>query len=337
MPHSSGGGSHGGGSHSGSSHHGSGGTTRSGPVISRKPYPGAYRYVFYNMRTRAPEYYYYQGEPKKPGRAKVILLSMLISLFFVPMLVLLLSSMFYTPKKIDVSSYAAGAEVYDDAGLTAADGERLRQEMQAFLDTTGISPAVEVVETGEWQGRYSDLERFAYSEYQRLFDDEKHWLFVISYPEGWESMEFVDWEWEGMIGDDVSACVNTASEERMTDIVHKHLLRGTPQELGGCLADAFAECGGIVMRRQFDRDTIMPTLFMLAFYGLLLFLFIHEYRQKKRLSEAYKCPEGAKEYACEYCGCAYVEGTISSCPHCGAPIPVHDAQEAAQDNAHTDR
>jgi len=315
MPHSSGGGSHGGGSHSGGSRSGS-----SAPRVSRKPYSGARRYIYYYPGTTRYEYLYCSGERTAPdttqlrgaGFMSVILL--LVAFFMV-------KSAITGPVKTDLNSYTASIVVEDTAGLID-DTAPLMQTFEDFQTLTGVSPSVEIVVHSDWQGNYTSLESFAYSEYLRHFDDEKHWLFVISYPENTDR-DFVDWAWEGMIGDDVSGTISSASEERMTGLMQKYLLRAEPDNVSNAVESAFREFGETVMDPPRSFDAFFPALIPLLFAAFVLFTAWTDYRRRKRLAEAYPLDSAApREQNCAYCGCMYVEGTVSVCPHCGAPIPA---------------
>ena len=63
---------------------------------------------------------------------------------------------------------------------------------------------------------------------------------------------------------------------------------------------------------------------------LLLFIFLHAFLmvgfnfKEKKYSTAKKCPNDLQEEICEYCNGVYVVGTCTSCPHCGAPVKIHD-------------
>jgi len=319
MPHSSGGGSHGGGSHGGSHR-------SSSPRVSRRPYSGARRYIYYYPGTTRSEYLYCSGERTAPdntqlrsaGFMSVALL--LVALFMV-------KSAFTGPVKTDLNSYNASILIEDTAGLID-NTIPLMATLEDFQSLTGVTPSVEIVTHSDWQDNYASLEAFSYSEYLRQFDDEKHWLFVFSYPED-TSSGFVDWAWEGMIGDDVGGTISSAAEERMTGLMQSYLLRAEPDGVAEAISGAFREFSETVMDPPKGFGAYLPALIPVLFVAFLLLTVWTDYRRRKRLADAYPLGyDTPAERNCEYCGCMYVEGTVSVCPHCGVAIPAADPSEA---------
>jgi len=319
MPHSSGGGSHGGGSRGGSR----GGSS---PRVARRPYPGARRYIYYHPGTTRSEYLYSSGERTAPDTAQLrgagfMSVVLLLVAFF------LVKSVITGPMKTDLNSYNASIVIEDTVGIIDNDAQ-LMVTLEDFQALTGVSPSVEIVEHSDWQTNYTTLEYFAYGEYLRQFNDEKHWLFVISYPENVDA-DFVDWAWEGMIGDDVSATISSASEERMTGLMQKYLLRADPDGVAEAISGAFREFSETVMDPPTGFSAYFPAAIPLLFAAFLMLTAWTDYRRKKRLADAYPLGYDAPtERNCEYCGCMYVEGTVAGCPHCGAPIPATVPSEA---------
>lgn len=336
MPHSSGGGSHGGGSYSGGSHYSggrsssgssggsyssSGGSSYSEKPISRRPYPGATRYVYYDSFGHVHNIYH-QGRAERADLETSIGVIIVISLIFVPIIWLISEAAVFIPHQIHTASYNSEIVIDDHVGFV--DTVSMSDALLLFQDKTGVTPAVEIVTDSEWEPDYTDLETFAYSEYLRMFDDEKHWLFVISYPDDYQEKEFIDWSWHGMIGDDVGSAINYTSEDNFTNIMHKHMLRSSPDKLDEQLSAAFNEFSAIVMDNQISTGFVVTDIILFGIYLAILYYFIHDYMQHRQLEKAVRVKNNAKQYACEYCGCMYVSGTVSVCPHCGAAIPPHN-------------
>lgn len=321
MPHSSGGGSHGGGSHGGG---GSGGSA--GPRVSRKPYAGARRYIYYYPGTDRYEYLYYSGAPVAPTRAQLVpALFMAVILLLVALF--LASTAFVVPKAVDLNSYDSAIRIEDRMSLLD-DTDGLYDALLDFQTLTGVTPAIEVVTHADWEDHYTDLETFAYSEYLRCFDDEKHWLFVFSFPENTDA-DFIDWAWEGMIGDDVGGAITSAAEEDMTQLMQKYLLRADADGLANAIGSAFRALSENVMEPYTDYGAFASAAMPLLFAVLVLVSTVSEYKRKTKLAAAFPLGyEAPREHNCAYCGCMYVEGTVSVCPHCGAPIPAADPSEA---------
>lgn len=329
MAHSSGGGSHGGGFHSSGSHsssHSSGSGSYGQPISSRY-YAGATRYVWYGNNGTCHSLYK-QGKREKPRRGGLIFEIVIISLILLPIFAVLLLTGFFFPRPLNTADYDTNIVIEDEAGLLT-DGS-LTPALEAFREKTGVTPGVKTLMEGKWKAHFSDLETYALSEYMRLYDDEKHWLLVISRPTAASGSTFSDWAWEGMIGDDCGPAINTDSEDAFTKIIHKHLLRAAPDTVGKELAEAYAEFTATCMEPRFDPAVLITAAFIGLVYALLLVLFIQDYKKQQQLYEAVPVPKGAKEYNCEYCGTMYVGGTVSKCPSCGAPVPAHNEEEAAQ-------
>ena len=335
MPHASGGGSHGGGSHSGGSFHSSShfGGSHGGasiPHISSRPYKGATRYVWYEGGVCRS--LYQKGTPAKPNLTGTIAIAAMYSLFLVPMLVFSLVMGLFIPRAVNTASYNANIVLEDTVGLT--EGSSLEAALTAFRDKTGVAPGVEIVKESVWQGHYESLNTFAYSEYLRLFDDEKHWLLVLSWPDdAEEGVEFIDWSWEGMLGDDCSSAINSASEDAFTKLVQKHLLRATSATLGDSLAAAYTEFTETGMKLQVNSFALLMAGVCALLYAGLMYKTVRSYQKQKRVADATPVTETAREYNCEYCGSLYVAGTVTKCPGCGAPIPARteETQDAQKE------
>lgn len=337
MPHSSGGGSHSGGSHGGSSHHSSGGSSHSyssggssGPnplldsKFSRKPYKGANKYVLYNRRGKM-KYVYHEGRITAPDWTLTIVSILIMSLIFVPIIWFASKFAYYKPTPIDLNSY--NSEIIIDDHIGIIDETSMEESLQDFRTTTGVTPSVEVVYDSEWIDDYESLEGFAYNEYLRFFDDEKHWLFVISYPDEFRSQSFVDWKWEGMIGDSVYMAISSKKEAVFTDIFQKHMVRSTPEELQPAINKAFDEFTPLAMEVEIGRIAMAIAIIMLGLYLLCCRYFIKNHFDHVRMQKAYHVKGNSVQLECAYCGCMYISGTISTCPHCGAPIPAYNGEQ----------
>lgn len=331
MPHSSGGGSHGGGFHSGSgsSFSRSGSSSSRGPApepIRRRPYAGATRYVWYGTDGSCRSLYH-KGKPDKPSVGMTIVGILAATLIMIPIIFVLMVSGLRIPKALDTASYESNVIIMDKLGLV--EGAELPAAMKQFRNKTGVTPAVEAVPNGSWEADYTGLEAFALSEYLRLFNDEKHWLFVISWPEDAADTSFTNWSWEGMIGDECGPAIDSDAEKAFTRLVHQHLLRATPETVGEELAKAFTEFSETCMEKQVVLPLVIVAAVVTAAYVFLVYILIRDYRDSKRLFGAVAAPKDAKECNCAYCGTLYVEGTVTKCPSCGAPIPAHNAEENA--------
>ena len=336
MAHSSGGGSHGGGTHSGSYSHshsssrssggGHGGTSFDHVRISRRRFPGAREYVYYD-RSGDYHYIYTDGIPDKPDLAITIILSIVIMVIGLGLAWLMMDIGLFIPRPISASSYESG--IYLESSLDIGDESAAFDAMQDMLETTGVSPAVEVVNDAAWSADYTDLETFAFSEYYRLFDDESHWLVIISYPDETAADGFVDWQWEGIIGDDCESVISSETEDRFTITMQKYLLRSEQSSLGASLASAYDEFTASVLSPQYDAFFIAISAVFALVTLLMIVLVIRKYTRERTCYKATKVPTGATLQKCSYCDRPYVVGTILVCPGCGAPVGINESGSSA--------
>lgn len=326
MAHSSGGGSHSGGSHGGSHSYSSSsrsgsssysGTSEPTAKISRRRFKGASSYVYYDRRGRY-HYIYSDRTPSKPDLS----LSVFVALLFlgigggIAWIVLQLG--FFTPESLNPKSYDSGVII--ESHIDIGDESTAYNAMSQMLDITGVSPAVEIVKDSEWINSYTSLEKFAYSEYYRWFDDEKHWLVVVSYPDNYNTVKFIDWKWEGIIGDDCYPAVSSNSEEMFTTIFHRYMKSSSPETLSDSLASAYNEFSSTAMKNQFDQGALFIAGIIGIITILIVFLTFDSYVKEKKCYGARRVAPNAPEEKCEFCQRAYITGSVSECPGCGASL-----------------
>lgn len=332
MPHSSGGGSHGGGYHSSShsssrSSSSSSSSYSSGPSeksFSRRPYPGASRYVYYDRRGRYHNIYH-QGFTESTDTLSSILGCVVVGLIAIPIIFFIMIEAINVPKKIDVNKYESVIYVRDEHDLVDYDNE-IYSSLVKFQETTGVTACVEIINEEDSEGYYS-LENYAFSEYLMEFDDEYHWLIVLRVPESNPGSDFVDWDWEGIIGDDVGRAVNSKAEDDMTSLMHTNFLRcgNNTRSMGKAIADTFNDFSLTVMKPVIYYGWVAVAGLVAAIAALFIGVILNDYIVHKRMERAVMVSVNAKEAECKYCGCAYIVGSISVCPHCGAAIPAHNS------------
>ncbi|MDE6529763.1 MAG: hypothetical protein K2K96_03195 [Lachnospiraceae bacterium] len=261
MAHRSGGGSHSGGHHSGghhsSSHGGSGGGNA--PRYSNRPFPHARRFRYYDRHGR--ERYLYGSEmPTKPS-----LFSLIFPLiFFIPFIlagIFSVVSVFFTltpTKPLRPDYEPTDVHIMDGAGVID-DEDSLEEILQEFEDTTGISPYVMTVYDEDWK-YYNELWNYAYEIYINSFSDEQHFLIVYSEPENAAELDFVDWSWEGIQGDDTDSILTESNIERFGDDLHDNLLRNNVS-VGEAFEKAFKKSLTYMMERENNGDTVATLLF----------------------------------------------------------------------------
>ena len=215
MARSSGGGSRSGGSRSRSSSSSSrsSGSSRHISTISRL---GHHRYIYYDRN----------NNENKPRWFMLV--------FYIPFLfavISIFSTSVWIPKKIDT---VASPIVIEDGLHIIQDEDYLRHELEKFQEETGVTPAIITVDQAEFVGKYDTMFNYCLRQYYNHFEDETHWLIVYSEPVG---SEYMDWSWEGVIGDDTGASINLGMEECLINEFHNNLYRDWPFERK--IADAF--------------------------------------------------------------------------------------------------
>lgn len=348
MPHSSGGGSHGGGSHHSSSshsssHHSSSGGSSSRIRTSRTYFPGARKFVYYT--NGVPNYVYSDSDLSK-GPSKLRFLLLLFYVPFVMSAVMLIVTSFGIPSKLKVD-YNSQIVIQDNAHVLG-DTTKMTEALDDFFNTTGITPAVITVYNSDWEGHYTDLEKYAYELYVNRFYDEKHWLIVYSQPED-PNDEFNNWYWEGMQGDDTDNIITSSVAYDFTNDLHRRLLvEGT--SVNDAITDSFEALTPTVMRFSFEGETFGIGFFILVFVSIHAFFMVFFRPNANKYKGAVEVSMGAndipfaqtpahsvtmKQASCEYCGGVYTVGSCNACPHCGAPIQPQDYTVPVNNNTST--
>ena len=172
----------------------------------------------------------------------------------------------------------------------------------------------------DWTPYYTNLEAYAYEQYVTRFgNDETEWLLVYSEPET-PNPEFNDWYWEGMIGDDTTRALPQSMIDKFNVAVQNNLYSSTPAESISVALDG--------LNKRVDEVEVSP--YGVFVCGVISFVFLASLilnelapsvRRKKYgcYKEIYGTP---KEIVCPYCQGVYIQGTGTTCPHCGAPVRV---------------
>ncbi|MDE6742466.1 MAG: NUDIX hydrolase [Lachnospiraceae bacterium] len=272
MAHRSGGGSHSGGHHSGghhsSSHGGSGGGNAA--RYSNKPFPNARRFRYYDRRGRE-RYLYGSQMPTKTS-----LFSLIFSLiFFIPFIlgsiysVICVFLVFMPTKPLKPDYEPTDVHTMDRACVMIDNSDSLEEILREFEDETGISPYVITVFDEDWE-YYDELWEYAYEIYNNLFSDEQHFLIVYSEPEITTDLDFVDWSWEGIQGDDTDKILTEANMERFTEDLHDNLLRDS-YSVGEAFEKTFKNSLTYVMKKNNNGDAVATILFVIVWNTFIIF------------------------------------------------------------------
>lgn len=342
MPHSSGGGSHGGGHHgghhggshrSGRSSGGGGSSFGTGHYVSSTHFTGSRRYVRY--REHKAEYIYtnYDITDKTYKRCKKIFFVMLGVILVVMAILLAMSCM--PPKKMNVDNGKPGIEDTMDL-FTDAEELEMMEVLESFKEKTGITPYVMTVANEDWERYYLfNMERYAYEQYVKRFKDEAHWLVMYSEPRDAAESFFNDWRWEGMQGDDTDPIITRAIADKHTQTLHKYLLANTRYTVAEAITESFREImpdlmkGGVSELTYSELGVMALVLFLLWIFWYAVIVPMKPY--DSYYADYVECPYfEAREIVCDYCQGVYVRGTVTSCPHCGAPVKVSTEQEGTK-------
>lgn len=121
---------------------------------------------------------------------------------------------------------ADDGDVYIVDNIGVIDNEdSLKEVMREFEDLTGIYPCVMTVYDSDWNQDYEELWQYAYDVYINTYSDELHFLIVYSEPENAAELDFVDWSWEAIQGDDTDPILTEYNFGIFQDALQTDLLR----------------------------------------------------------------------------------------------------------------
>lgn len=291
------------------------------PTVSEKQFVGAQRYVYY--RDNKPQYIYSNYKSFKP---EVKIKAFLIWWIFIAFLSLGFYEMFQPPGKL-ATDYDTRIVIEDGAGVID-DRIKLNQSLAAFLDKTGVTPAVVTLSNEGWNNYFTSLENKAFDLYVNSFEDEKHWLIVYSKPEQ-PDPAFVDWYWEGIQGDETVNIITEKMADEFGVRLQKYLTADSRYTVGQAFAKAFDEITPLMMteRQTADEDIIAAGAVILLmiiaslWHSHILRLLFARRRPKDLPKDIQPVVQGDKEITCAYCGGAYLTSALK-CPHCGGPKTV---------------
>ena len=333
MPHSSGGSSHRGGSHGGShrSHSSRSHSRSSGggiyvahtPRRTRSaPFEGCRTFIYY--KNKKPVYVYSDYDISEAKSKLGLKIFTLIFWGIIGLIIwaFIIAAFSHIPKKLTVD-YNSAIIIEDHLGVIDNEDE-LRASLKNFNDETGITPMILTDSNDAWEGKYNDIEEYAYTEYVGRFKDEKHWLIV--YTSSVQEDGFTDWYTEGMQGDDTDSILTYSETKQFNDTLYKYLLQSNKYSVGEALALTFDECTERVSKFYTYPKLVLITLGLYVLYmGFVVFCV--DFNPKRDLyypKSSEVLVEVIKEEPCEYCGGVYVIGVHEKCPHCGAAVKAHD-------------
>ena len=260
MAHRSGGGSHSGGHHGGGGHHSSSGRGgRNGLTYSSSPFYNSRKFRYYDRKGRE-RYIYCNGIPQKSSIVSLIIsLLFLIPLIFVgifTLIVPLFSSA--SPKPLNPVYESTDVHIMDGAGVIDNE-DSLESVLQEFEDKTGISPYVMTVYDEDWK-HFDELWDYAYYIYINTFSDEQHFLIVYSEPENAAELDFVDWSWEGIQGDDTDPILTESKVDRFGNYLQNNLY-WNDISVGEAFRNTFENSLSYMMERDDNGDASSMLIF----------------------------------------------------------------------------
>lgn len=337
MPHSSGGGSHSGGSHSSSSSRGSRHSSTPTRHVRSVPFRGSR--TFYTYVDKKPIYRYADYDIVSDAEnSKVNVPTLVIVLcIFTFLLLSSVRSAFYIPQKLNVDT-KQDICVVDNLNILDSSGEaKIQESLEKLYEETGVATVVLFDVNESWQGYYSSLENYAYEKYCQLFDDEYHWVIVYTQPKEPES-EFLDWYWEGIIGDDTSEALTQAHIDEFNEDLQRALYKN-PSDLAGAFSKSIDNLCELSNKISFDLVTFLYSTTFILIMGLVFLngcLFAPLKRKKFASYQEMRTSDKPIEVKCDYCGGIYIAGTCISCPHCAAPVKTLEEARTMKNEKHFD-
>ena len=239
------------------------------------------------------EYFVYCEKEPKPTTVGEFIFSLIFSLFFVGMgvvIFVLAISLVSPPPKL--SARCSNYHIEDNIGVIDNQAQ-LEQALQAFEDKTGICPCVVTVYDDYWESSYSDIEDAAYYEYVTRWRDEKHFLIFYSASRLFSSTR---WEWHDMSGDDTDRIITDKHFEMFQKDLNK-LLSSKNTSVGEALEETFRNSLGYMMDATVDADGIIFILMgvfweIISVTTMVMFIrsFIISRRKYTEVPEYYKPP-----------------------------------------------
>lgn len=353
MPHSSGGGHHGGGSHH-SSH-------RSSSHHSSSHHSTSHRTPSYHSTSyRTPGYHStsHRYSRRYSSGGRIGILSSLIALIIIIFVAKFIFAVAFSTMEGGLNfggvqklstDYNTTIVIKDNAKVLDKEGE-LKRSLEAFLDKTGVTPAVMTVNNEDWEDNYATLNDYAYDLYVNNFSDEKHWLVVYSEPQN-PDPDFNDWYWEGMIGDDCGRIITDSKEDYFTDTLDKKITARSQYSVSEAIIYAFNDLSGTITESKGDVKAILPVFIFLFIIFIIFCLVVRAVIRRLRnivrgvsnniISDSAQFGQfvsGAanntnnstnsnsfnsnvninRTVKCAYCDGEYMAGSTNVCPHCGA-------------------
>ncbi len=316
MPHSSGGGSSVGGTHGGSA--GSSGYYRS----SKTYFEGSRLFYYYegNVLHRI----YLSGSPKAAKKSNILSL-VILSIVFLAAIFVFVFSQYRNPKKLNTTFTTNDIVITDTNNIIDDESKtKLNNTLEIFLDKTGIAPAVIFISNDEWKTTYSSLEKYAYHEYVKLFNDEDHWLIVYS-----SDKDRVDanWSFEGMQGDNTDSILSERITDNFNNEIYNSLkTKNSPFE---SINKAFSNLNETVMESGFYTSAIVVVIYVAIEIAVIFGIVgsIKGLLKMSKYSNAVEVKADSKIARCELCGTEYIVGVVTRCPKCKASLPGDDSDK----------
>lgn len=330
MPHSSGGGSHSSGSHGGShsSSSRSGGFSDRSIRTSHIYFPGAYRYVRYHNGGMD---YVYSNDSHLNKSDRSRLSSFLLLLFYVPFIItgiFMGTHAVHEPQKMSVP-YAPSVEIVDNTYDVSREEQALiKRSASSLYEATGVPICVVFDRNTVWKTNYTSLENYAYDLYVNKYADEDHWLIVYT-DNGVNRQDpdnFSNWYFEGMQGDNTDPYLPERITSQFDDDLNR-ALTDKNNSTGEAFSIAFTNMKENAEKTFVDYEMVTMSVIwnlFVVFHMFMMFFWDPHRRYRKYMSCGNDTAEIArsKEVRCSYCGGVYYKGTVTSCPHCGAPLEM---------------
>ena len=262
----------------------------------------------------------YSNKPnlnRKPSPLRYVVL-VLICILVVGTLLSAVTLGLRIPTKIK-TTYSNPVKLEDNLNVFDQ-SDALMNAVQKFYETTGI-PVTIVTGDNSWKDNYNSLENYAYDLYVQRYTDEDHWVIVYT-TDGAE--DFERWYFEGMQGDNTDDILTREVTDKFNTNLTKYIMNANYSE-SQAFAQAFSDIMPGIMKVEFHPGFTLASIPGMLPWLTFLFILYHSL-SNTAYKDYIQCPDDNvvnprdNEASCEYCNGTYYIGSVTSCPHCGAPI-----------------
>lgn len=291
--------------------------------IKKKYFSGSTRFVYYVQKK--PRYVYADYDiTQKKGPMRYITLIAFILIFILGASIFAKSII--VPKHIESSPEYDPLAVIDDEMGVLEEKASLEKVMKSFLNTTGVSPYVLIIDKGNSSltSCRSDVSKYSRNFSLDKFVDKKHWVITYVYDEDNPKAPITDSNLGEFHGTDTNNIITSKTKEAFMANLANCLNDRSSYKISKAFEKAFTDIEPIVMNRQINTVTFVIGIVICIFSAIMGWVKFGYNKDEKYFKKAVICPSSVTEEKCEHCGGFYVVGTGIACPHCEALFEYTD-------------